>query len=168
MNKEILNELNSKIGVTIPDELIEDIAKEEENNFDVYTTPDKVYELIKILREDAGIYHLSTVTGMEKKDEFVVIYHLQHRNEETKREIPINVFVTKISKEKPKTPSMVDFYVCADYYEREVYDFFGIYFENHPYMERLILPEKWPSDIHPLRKEYSVEDLRKIVEDIVK
>lgn len=168
MNKEILNELNEKIGTSIPENLITDVQKEEENHFDVFTTPDKIYELTKLLCEKAGIYHLTTVTGMEKEKEFVVIYHLQYRNEETEKEIPINVFVTKISKEKPKTPSLVDFFVAADYYEREVYDFFGIYFENHPYMERLILPEKWPSDIHPLRKEYSVEDIRKIAEDVVK
>jgi len=167
MSKELLKEFSQTIGAEIPEKLVDDISKVEENHYNLITTPEHAYQLMKILY-DAGVYHLSTITGMEKENEFHVIYHLQYRIEEEIREIPINFFVTKIDKENPKTPSMVDLFIAADYYEREVYDLYGIYFENHPFLNRIILPEKWPADVHPLRKEYSVEDLKKIASEVVK
>jgi len=164
-----LEELNKILAVKLPDNLVEKVESVAgAPHFNVYTKADNAYELMKILREDAGVYHLSTITGMEKEKEFNVIYHLQHRTEETEKEIPINFFVTKIDKSKPKTPSMFDFFVCADYYEREVYDFYGIFFENHPFLERLILPEMWPDDVRPMRKEYGWEQVKEITLDLAK
>ena len=165
---EVLKELEGILNVTLPENLVEDVIKVEEGHFDVHSTTKNAYNLMKILHEDAGIYHLTTISGIEKEEEFQVCYHIQHRIEEEFREIPINFFVTKIDKKNPKTPSMIDFFVAADYYEREVYDFFGIYFENHPFLQRLILPEKWPDDVRPLRKEYTWEQLREITLKISK
>lgn len=123
---------------------------------------------MKILHDDAGIYHLSTISAYEKDDSFNVCYHIQHRIEEEVKEIPINFIVTKIDKDNPKTQSMIDFFVAADYYERECYDFYGIYFNDHPFMERLILPEKWPDDVRPMKKEYSWEQIREITLNLAK
>ncbi len=155
-------ELEKILKISLPENLVEEVIKVEEGHFDVLTAINTAYDLMKILHGDAGIYHLSTITGIERKKEFQVCYHLQHRIEEEFREVPINFIVTKIDKGNPKTPSMVDLYVSADYYEREIYDFFGIYFENHPFLQRLILPEKWPDDVRPMRKEYSWEQLKEI------
>ena len=162
-----LEELNDILGVSIPDNLVDKVEKvQDPPHFNVYVPASNAYEVMKKLRNEADVYHLSTITGMEQKDEFNVIYHLQHRIEETEKEVPINFFVTKIDKKKPKSPSMIDFFVAADYYEREVYDFYGVFFDNHPYMERLILPEKWPDDVRPMRKDYSWEQLKEITMDI--
>ncbi|MHA1302566.1 MAG: NADH-quinone oxidoreductase subunit C [Candidatus Heimdallarchaeaceae archaeon] len=165
-----LEELSKILAVKLPEELIEKVERVEGLlHFNLYVKVDNAYELMKILHEEAGIYHLSTITGMEIKDkEFRVIYHLQHRDEETEKEVPINFFITDIKLDKPKTPSMIDFFVAADYYEREIYDFFGIYFENHPFMERLILPEQWPDDVRPMRKEYSWQDIKEITLNLAK
>ena len=157
-----LKELEKIINVTLPTDLVKEVIKVEDGHFDILATPDKAYDLMKILHEDAGIYHLSTITAFEKEDEFNVAYHIQYRIEEEFREVPINFIVTGINKEKPKTPSMVDLFVSADYYERECYDFFGIYFENHPFLQRLILPEKWPDDVRPMKKEYGWEQLKEM------
>jgi len=48
-------------------------------------------------------------------------------------------------------------------YEREVHDLLGVVFDGHPDLSRLILPEDWPEDVYPLRKEYSPEELRKLI-----
>ena len=165
---DALKELEEILNVTLPDNLVEEVIKVEEGHFTVLSGVSNAFELMKIMHEDAGIYHLSTITGYEKDDEFNVCYHIQHRIEEEFREVPINFIVTKIDKSKPKTPSMIEFFVAADYYEREVYDFYGIYFENHPFLQRLILPERWPDDVKPLRKEYGWEQIKEITMKITK
>jgi NADH-quinone oxidoreductase subunit C len=165
---EGLKELEGILNVTLPENLVEEVIKVEEGHFDVHSSASNAYNLMKILNEEAGIYHLSTITGIEREGEFQVCYHIQHRIEEEFREVPINFIVTKIDKKNPKTPSMIDFFVAADYYEREIYDFFGIYFENHPFLQRLILPERWPDDVRPMRKEYTWEQLKEITMKIAK
>ena len=116
-------ELEGILNVTLPGNLVEEVIKVEEGHFDVHSSASNAYDLMKILNEEAGIYHLSTITGIEREGEFHVCYHIQHRIEEEFREVPINFTVTKIDKKNPKTPSMIDFFVAADYYEREIYDF---------------------------------------------
>ena len=57
-----------------------------------------------------------------------------------------------VSDEDLTLPSVVDVYPTANYHEREVYDFFGVVFEGHPGLHRILMPEDWVG--HPLRKDY--------------
>ena len=54
----------------------------------------------------------------------------------------------------PRLPSITDLYAGADAPEREVYDMFGVVFEGHPDLTRILMPEDWIG--HPLRKDYAV------------
>ncbi|MHA1347977.1 MAG: hypothetical protein ACTSO3_16360, partial [Candidatus Heimdallarchaeaceae archaeon] len=74
-----LKELEDILNIKLPKDLIKEVRKVEEGHFDVLTTPEKAYDLMKTLCEDAGIYHLSTVTAAEREKEFYVYYHIQHR-----------------------------------------------------------------------------------------
>jgi len=163
-----LKELESILDITLPENLVDEVIKVEEGHFDIICNTKNAYNLMKILNEEAGIYHLSTISGFEKDDEFNICYHIQHRIEEEFRDVPIKLIITKVDKKDPKSPSMVDFFVAADYYERQIYDFYGVYFENHPFLQRLILPEKWPDDVKPMRKEYSWEQIKEITMKIAK
>ncbi len=54
----------------------------------------------------------------------------------------------------PRLPTLFDLWPGAEAHEREVYDMFGVVFDNHPDMTRILMPEDWEG--HPLRKDYAV------------
>lgn len=58
----------------------------------------------------------------------------------------------------PTIESLVPIWPGANFYEREVFDLFGIRFEGHPNMRRIMMPDEWQG--HPLRKDYPVEGYR--------
>ena len=78
----------------------------------------------------------------------VVLNVLSHA--EAKR-IRIRVGVDGVD---PRLPSVTSIYPGANFYEREAFDLFGIVFEDHPDLTRIVLPDEWEG--HPLRKDYSV------------
>mgnify|MGYP001197489917 CR=1 FL=1 len=60
----------------------------------------------------------------------------------------------QIPEDDPTLPTLFDIYPGSEALEREVYDLFGIQFEGHPDMSRILMPEDW--DGYPLRKDYAV------------
>lgn len=79
--------------------------------------------------------------------DFTVVYHLLS----TERRDDIRVKVA-LRGDFPTIPSVISLFANANWYEREVWDLFGITFEGHPRLRRILLPPGWQG--HPLRKEY--------------
>jgi NADH-quinone oxidoreductase subunit C/D len=79
--------------------------------------------------------------------DFTVVYVLfsLDRNEYLRLKVPL-------AEDKATVDSLTDLWPNANWYEREVFDLFGIRFENHPFCERLIMPRSWKG--HPLRKDH--------------
>jgi NADH-quinone oxidoreductase subunit C len=98
---------------------------------------------------------LTDLTGIHLPDnaggEFGVIYHL-HSLENNVR-IRIKVF---LSKDDVHIPTAISVHLCANWMERETYDFFGIIFDGHPKLIRILNIEEM--DYFPMRKEYALED----------
>jgi len=60
----------------------------------------------------------------------------------------------QVPESQPVLPSLFDFYPGTEAHERETFDMFGISFDDHPDMTRILMPEDW--DGHPLRKDYTI------------
>ena len=113
-------------------------------------------EAVSFLSKEFNVKHLSTITGVDLGEEIELIYHFAYQDA-----VEISLRLT-IPKDNPKITSIVDLIPGAVLYEREVHDLLGVFFEGHPNLSRLILPEEWPEGLYPLRKEKSPEELRKI------
>jgi NADH-quinone oxidoreductase subunit C len=66
------------------------------------------------------------------------------------------LIITVHVRREEKMPSMTDLWAGADWYERELYDMFGIYFEGHPNLKRILMPDDWEG--HPLRRDYALTE----------
>ncbi len=91
----------------------------------------------------------NTMTGVDLKDKLCVIYHFSFYPIIHGRSGVINVKV-EVPKDDPRIPTICDIIEPAFYYEREIWEFFGIVFEGHPRLEYLFLSPDYPK--HPLRK----------------
>ena len=69
------------------------------------------------------------------------------------RQDRINV-KTRVGVEDPKVPSVMDLYPTANHQEREIYDMFGVVFEGHPDMRRILMPEDYEG--HPQRRDFPI------------
>ena len=108
------------------------------------------HALAKALKDDADLQFdmLSAVVGMDWKDAFGVMYYLTS----TATWQMIAVKVIAADRENPMSHTVSDIWGVANFQEREVYDFFGIKFINHPDMRRFFLRNDWVG--YPLRKDY--------------
>lgn len=79
--------------------------------------------------------------------DFTVVYHLLSFDRNDYVRIKVALAETQLS-----LPSIVDIWPAANWYEREVWDMFGIVFDDHPHLRRILMPKSWVG--HPLRKDH--------------
>ena len=145
--QELVDDLKQRFSDKITESLIQRQRR-------VFVTVDSssLTEVMKYVAEK-GYRHVSTITGLDLGQTLGVIYHLIEGN-------VVLSLKTTVSKNDPKLPTIVGVVPGAELYEREIHDMFGIVFEGHPDLSPLILPEKWPSGLYPLRKEWKVETIK--------
>jgi NADH-quinone oxidoreductase subunit C len=95
---------------------------------------------------------------------FIDVCAVDHLNREPRYDVVINVLSMEhiqrlmikvgIPGDEPAIPSISSIYTGANFYEREAWDLFGVVFEGHTDLTRILLPDEW--DGHPLRKNYSI------------
>jgi len=113
-----------------------------------------ILEACQILRDDFSFEVLVDETVVDywrrKEPRFQVAYQLHSRQHDER------IFLrTPILEDDPNTSSIVSIYPNANWYEREIWDLFGIRFEGHPDLRRLLLPKGWEG--HPLRKDVPIK-----------
>jgi NADH-quinone oxidoreductase subunit C len=126
-----------------------------------YVPVGRLLEVGRVLRDEARFHfdYCSFVTAVDRPEQqqFEVVYHLYSMD--LRHEVLLKVRVPRSS---PKVPSVVELWRGTDWHEREAYDLFGIKFEGHPDLRRLMMTEDWAG--HPLRKDYVYEEPRWLVD----
>ncbi len=110
-------------------------------------------DVCRYLRDDPETQFdlCSCVSGVDDTKDFWVVWHLYS--------VPRNhraVLKVRVPKDDATAPSTASLWRTADWHERETYDMYGIRFEGHPDLRRILLPEDWPG--YPLRKDYEFPD----------
>ena len=96
---------------------------------------------------------LTCVDWYPSEPRFQVTYHfLSHRLKQRIR------LIARLPGDNPVIDSITSLWPSANFYEREVFDLFGVTFAGHPRLTRLMMPDNWEG--HPLRKDYPVEGYR--------
>ena len=106
--------------------------------------------------KSAGYNFLEDVTCVDwlpSEPRFQVTYHVLSHS--LKRRIRL---VARVVGEGGAINSMMPIWPSANFYEREIFDLFGVHFGGHPNLTRIMMPEDWQG--HPLRKDYPVEGYR--------
>jgi NADH-quinone oxidoreductase subunit C len=114
--------------------------------------PDKIVSVCGFLKYDLGFVRLSTITGVDwypAEPRFEVVYHLHSldRNERLRLKC-------RLPGGDPQIDSVTEVWRGANWFEREIFDLFGVRFRNHPALRRILLPDDWEG--YPLRKDYDV------------
>jgi NADH-quinone oxidoreductase subunit C len=118
--------------------------------------PARIASICGFLKYDQKFVCLSTVTAVDRhpaEPRFEVVYHLHAI--ERKERVRLKC---RVRGEDPAIESVTGVWRGANWYEREVFDLFGIKFLHHPDLRRIMLPDDWEG--HPLRKDYPVTGSR--------
>jgi len=123
----------------------------------VRVPPERLMAVMGLLRDNGELRfdYLSNLTGMhwpKKERPLEVVYHLFSIARRRRLTVKIDLA------EGESAPSVTGLWPTADWHEREVFDLFGIRFDGHPDLRRILMPDDWSG--HPLRKEYPLEGNR--------
>ena len=133
-------------------------AKFDRDELTIYLERGAIREACAILKvsPEAQFNFLSDLTCVDlypSEPRFEMIYHLLSMKRKERVRLKV-----QLSGSDPSLESITSVWPAANFFEREVFDLFGVRFQGHPYLRRLLMPEDWEG--HPLRKDYPVEGYR--------
>lgn len=157
--KSLVDKISSKFGDVIHVDYI------RSDRIRVTTKRENIVDVAKFIRDELRYDHAESVSGVDYPDsrEIEVVYHLgSYTDEKLGRQI--FALATRVPREDipnpgsdaTRMPSLRDVFYSVEFHERECFEMFGVYFEGHPDMRRLLLPEDW-ADIPPFRKDFKIK-----------
>lgn len=121
----------------------------EENTSAVIIPKEKFFGVVLHLRTHEPVFDsLHCLTAVDRKDRIEVVYIFYSLKNKLKLTLKVN-----LKNDDLKLESVSSLWKSADWFEREVYDLFGVTFLNHPNLKRIMNPDNWQG--HPLRKDFA-------------
>lgn len=153
------NDIISGLGLELGDQVIRYRQLTSDETPTLWIEKENLNEVLKCLKNTVPspyrmLYDLTAIDERTKThlngqpgSDFTVVYHLTSfgRNEDIRIKVPLSADDLNI-------PSITSVWESANWYEREVFDMFGINFTGHPRLERILMPKSWKG--YPLRKEH--------------
>ena len=133
-------------------------AKFDRNELTIWIDRTALRDACLLLKGDPHLQYnaiadLTCVDWYPREPRFEVVYHLW--STPNKKHLRLKV---KLQGDDPNIDSLTPLWPGANFFEREVWDLFGVRFDQHPNLTRIMMPDNW--DGHPLRKDYPVEGYR--------
>lgn len=133
-------------------------VKFDRDEMTIYVERGSIREACALLREDpnCAFDFLSDITCVDwypAEPRFEVVYHLLSIPKKERVRLKV-----RLDGASPAVESLTSIWPGANFFEREVFDLFGVRFTGHPHLRRILMPEDWQG--HPLRKDYPVEGYR--------
>lgn len=113
--------------------------------------PGEIVEACRILRDEFGFELLAELTAADYWPHLEPRFHVLYQVRSLQHNIILGLRV-HLAGNSPSIPSITSVYEAANYFERELWDMFGIHVEGHPDLRRILMPHDWEG--HPLRKDY--------------
>ena len=144
-----------KIITVLKEKFADEIVNIESpyNFLTITLKPEKIISIIKFLYEQERYQYLTTLCGIHFPDQKSIAVMYQLHNLFQNKRIRFKIYLPE---EKPVTTTLTTVFPAANWMERETYDFFGVIFDGHPNLTRILNVEDMT--IFPLRKEYPLED----------
>jgi NADH-quinone oxidoreductase subunit C len=144
-----------------PDKIIEIYSYRDDDT--TIVQKDAIVEIMRFLKEDERLKYnfLMDLAGVDylaykKEPRFEVVYHLYSL--EYNRRVRIKA---PVDEDDPEVDSLTRLWKAANWYEREVWDMYGIKFKGHPNLKRLLMYEEFVG--HPLRKDYPINKRQPLI-----
>jgi NADH-quinone oxidoreductase subunit C len=145
MTQDIVAKLKGKFPQSVLD------TSESRGELSVVVKREDIVSLCNYLRDDAELCFdflsdLTAVDRLGRRPRFDVVYHLYSLEKNHRVRLKVGV------DEDESVPSVTSVWGNANWFEREVFDLFGIKFTDHPDLRRILMPDDWEG--HPLRKDF--------------
>ena len=143
------NPVAAELEKAIPGALID--AKSPTDGLVLYISSQFIAAAGNYMKEKAGFERLTAITGVDwwpREPRFEIVYFLHSIKKNARLRLVVR------AKESDPIESVSRVWRGANWYEREVFDLFGVQFYNHPNLERIMMPSDWEG--YPLRKDYPV------------
>jgi NADH-quinone oxidoreductase subunit C len=139
------NELAAALAAAYPAAIVDGVFAHDE--LTLLIEPDDILAVLEFFKRQQKFERLSSVTAVDRyplEPRFEIVYHLQSvaRNLRVRLKASVNAEIA----------SATAVYASANWYEREVFDLFGVVFSGHPNPKRIMMPDDWEG--HPLRRDF--------------
>jgi NADH-quinone oxidoreductase subunit C len=114
-----------------------------------YTDNKAIVEFLRDSLEYDFLCELSAIDYLADRGEFEIFYQMLSTSKRKRMRLKVAL------KENQAIESVESLFRCADWAERECFDMYGVVFNNHPYLKRVLMPDDWQG--HPLRKSYPMQ-----------
>lgn len=140
--EEIVDALQKDFGLTF---------EEFRGEAHVFIQPEQIVDVILSLRDEHTFELLSAMTAVDYWPQQEPRFHIVYQLTSLAKNLSIQVRVL-VAATNPIVPTVSHVFAAANWREREIWDMFGVRFEGHPDLRRILMPADWEG--HPLRKDY--------------
>ena len=149
--EEVLKDIRERFK----DDIIDVFDKSPKRVY-IEISPESIVRVASYIFKDIGA-RFNIASGVDTRYDMEILYHFTIED--------INLLISlrvRLPKKKLEIDSLAPVFEGANWIEREIHELLGINFKGHPDLRKLLLPDDWPEEVYPLRRDYKEWDKRAI------